>query len=345
MEKIKDREKEITFERVTVLSSRSTERIKNTALYNKIEEFVNKYYPEREFPNGEKHWVFYFPCKDESEGKEYLIPFYINRTIHGDFWVAIRAGGEFLIEKGDGEKNEKVEVLSLLISKAAEIQSSLSKKEIENKVVYRYGKIQRKHLCKPELTKEEGEKILKDYKRNQKTKRIDMNLDVYLNVAAIVIRGVVNDPQLENLKPKEIYNKFADFRRVYPFNKLDQIKDLREISGEQLIRSVEEDRKSGCHTFEILPGVELLPSEREFFVGLNDLGAYMEYLKTIKILIENKIPFSTNKQLLKDVINFATGEAIVEVMDVDIPQENYSKVIEWEELPVPKPKSKLEVRE
>jgi len=162
MEKIKNEEKEITFEKLEILSSRGTERIKNTALYNKIEEFVNKYYPEREFPNGEKHWVFYFPCKDESEGKEYLIPFYINRTIHGDFWVKIRTGETFLIEREGDEKNKKEELLSLLISKAMEIQGSLTKEEIESKVLYRYAWIKIKKQIRQVLDVDiPEEKLLK----------------------------------------------------------------------------------------------------------------------------------------------------------------------------------------
>jgi len=341
-----EREKErITFEKLTNLFTLGTMHIKNEALYNKIEKFVNAYHPEREFPKGEKSWVFYFPCEDEEEGKEYLIPFFINKIRNGNFWVKIRDGGEFLIEKDGKEENKKEELLFSLINRAMEIQNSLTKKEIESKIVYRYGRIQRKYLCEPELTKEEGKKVLKDYERNRKTKRININLDIYLNVAAMVIRGIVNDPELESLKPKEVYDRSVDFRRVYPFNRLNEIKNLKEISGEQLLKSVKEDRKTACHTFEITSGVVLFPSKREFFVGLRDPGAYMEYLKAIEILIKNKIPFSTDKKLLKDMINFATGEAIVEVMDIEIPKENYSKVIEWEELPVPKPKSKLEIRE
>jgi hypothetical protein len=161
---------------------------------------------------------------------------------------------------------------------------------------------------------------------------------------------------LEDLKPEEVYKRCADFRRVFPFDRLEGV-NPKKISNRQLLRSIDEDRKRGTHTFELeMYGIELLPSNKEFFIfPLNVEGLYMEYLDAIRVLIEKKIPFSTDETLLKEAIAIATGEKVVWVHDFEIPESKLSKVIEWEELPAPReifsllidkktPKLKLEIR-
>jgi len=347
MEKI--RKKEITFEKLTEIYSPIPTEIKSEDLYKAIERFVEKYecYPMKDT------WTFYFPCEEN------LILFSVFKLPNGDFSLEIREGGIFLIKKGEEEENEekedkltqkeieeeneKKQFLLSLIESAEKIQDKLTRKEIEEKIVYRYAWIKRRYIHKPELTREEGRKLLEDYKKSQKNKqKEDINLEKYLEVAAMLIKEITKDPRFEGLEPKEVYQKSADFRRVPPFNQLDKIKNPKEISNQQLLEAREKDREEGCHSFEILADtIELVPSDGEFFVlPIKIEGFYIKYLKAIQILIENKIPFSTSEEYLKYAINLATGDQIVKMVDVDIPKEKYSKVEKWEKLPLPKPKMK-----
>jgi hypothetical protein len=157
MEKVK--KDEITFEKLVSIASPGTVEINNETLYNKIDLLVNKYYPVvREFkykdlpkPIRTIYWQFYFPCKDEEEGREYLIPFLISKTRNGDFFVELRPANETFIITKEGphaEKDKREELLSLIIDKAIEIQDTLTKEEIESKVVYRYAWIKIKKRTK-----------------------------------------------------------------------------------------------------------------------------------------------------------------------------------------------------
>jgi hypothetical protein len=329
----KAREKGITFEKLAEIYSPIPTEIKSEDLYKAIERFVEKYecYPMKDT------WTFYFPCEEN------LILFSVFKHPNGDFSLEIREGGIFLIKKGEEEKNEKKQLLLSLIESAEKIQDKLTRKEIEEKIVYRYAWIKRRYIRKPELTREEGRKLLEDYKKSQENKqKEDINLERYLDVAAMLIKEITKDPRYEGLEPKEVYQESADFRRVPPFNQLDKIKNPSKVSNQQLLEAKKEDRKRGCHTFEILADtIELLPSDGEFFVLPIKIEVfYIEYLKAIQILIENKIPFSTSEEDLKYAINLATGDQIVKMVDVDIPKEKYSKVEKWEKLPLPKPKMK-----
>jgi hypothetical protein len=173
MEKVK--RNEITFEKLTSLASPSTVEIKNEALYNKINWLVNNYYPvvkefkSRDLPEPIKtiYWQFYFPCKDEEEGKEYLVPFLINKTRNGALFVGIRGDGVILIRKEgpQTEEDKREELLSLIIDRAIEIQDTLTKEEIESRVVYRCAwiKIKRRiqRVLDVDIPKEKLSKVIK----------------------------------------------------------------------------------------------------------------------------------------------------------------------------------------
>jgi len=318
---------EITFEKLANFPYSGLLRINSISLHKKIEELANTYYPIQQ-----NIWIFYFQCEEN------LVPFFITKLQDGNFFIRIRNSGNILISKEKEEKNENMQFLFSLLESTEKIQSKLTQKDIEEKVIFRYGKVKKKYIQQPELTIEKGEEILSEYEK-RKHQPIEITLKKYLDVAALLIVNIKKDEEFEKLNPTQIYTMNADFRRVAPFNRLDKISDLNSVSNKQLLRSVEEDRETGSHTFEILPGIELLPSTSEFYIIMVNEKAYLDYLKAIEILIKKEVSYSTDKNELEYAIKLATGEVIVEVMDIDIPNQIYPKV-KWEELPAPKPRLK-----
>ncbi|MGC9132555.1 MAG: hypothetical protein ACP5HJ_02855 [Candidatus Micrarchaeia archaeon] len=327
----KIRVEEINFEKlIDIERILDNKIIKDSKTCEKIEELVKDYKSYKR--NGKEYYPFYLPIEDK------LIPFFIFTQKNG-FFIDFFGVASFWVEKGEDKNEEAKNLLNSIIDKIKEKQPK-NKKEIEEKVVYWKGEIKRKYITRPEVSKKEAKEIMKKYKDFQKTEpKRDINLKDFLEVAANLIKKYYEDDEkiskeIQKLKPIEIYAKFADPRRVEPFNGLQNLneKEIEELSKDKKLmeKAKEEDLKEGCHTFEILPRIYLWPKKREFILNFEPYDK--EAIKLVMFLIEKKVPFKAPS--LKNALKFLSGEEIIDIFKEEVKKE-YQKYGKWEELPVP----------
>lgn len=291
----------------------------------------------------DKLWELYMPLKEGR--KNILVPFFIQKVKNvRAYFIFVDDFGSCEIRKGK-EKSEEIEILKRSLEDTLEFLPLLKRNpKLVEKVPYhlRKGKIKAKYVIGKVFSKKEAEKILLQYKENLKKELSSISLNYYLNVAAICYKAVFKEAG--QLSPEEMYRKWADGRDC------DMLKIKKKNSKRAFSYWLNHKASCGGHPFEILfswfhHGILLYPPgkyRKRFCLVLGNYGLREVYFKMVKALLENEIPFEAPE--LEDVILYLTGEKKVGVNTREIfksvivtdEDKELVKLVEWEELKVPK---------
>ena len=319
--------------------------IKNTQVYNLIRKLTSKAIPTYEDKFDKKWFYFYLPIK--RSGYLITIPFSVIEY-KKDFFVGLHHMNTLRIKKGK-EKIDKMyktifEETLRFIPLIKKTKNGILKKTIPYDI--RIGKIKGKYIMEKLMSKREKERTLLCYERylEKQLKIYKISLNEYLKATALCYQAVYKE-KTKNLSPLKMYKRWADGRdggmlSIKNWNSKEEFMNWRK--GHKWI---------GSHPFEIVysghrHGIHLYPPcEEDYYLLRVTNYAYAEdFIKMIKVLIENKVPFQAKE--LKEVMEYLSGETYFVINDYDehmfyyIPSKKhkdlYFRHIEWNNIEVPK---------
>lgn len=321
-------------------------RIRNTALYDAVEQLIGQVEPEE---NKKYIWRgFFVPLR--RKGRRITIPFCIDDIRRG--YVIDSDGFEqFVVEKGDDRVD--LRYFDFLADSSQFLDLLREDLQLPYRTTpydIRTGRIQRKHVREVEMALDEKERILARYgaylHKGLQIERISLN--EYLETAAIGYRAAY-PAEVENMSAVEMYKRFADCR----WGGMLDIEDW--TSAEQFEMWNRSGRHAGSHPFEVKYsghnfGIHLRPPDMmmkgkaSYDLSLGEMTYVKEFLAMLDAFIDHQIPFEAFA--LEGVLNKLTGEDYLRVnlgLGVDgfcyFPcRKDYVKYfhkIEWDDLDLP----------
>lgn len=337
--KIKDTfSSKIKFEHLQKIAEKNSD-IESTAFYEMIEALTSQWKPSLK-DDYESKWIpFYLPV--EREGVLILTAVSIFLSYKKIYYVTFtdfsRYGGAS-VDKGIDKIPKDYRLIFEEISRFIPFIKDFKNKLIEELYPYywRSGRIRRKYICDTTtlISKEKGENLLAAYKKHLKKNLsiTEISLNDFLKTAAICyqaafakdIRSLLKQMKVTELSDELLYKRWADNRH----GEMLFIKDpdsKKEYMDWYLSR-----RWEGAHPFEIvysgnIHGISLYPpDEKEPFYRISIIDPFYndDFLKMIKALIENNIPFKTFS--LEGIVNYCRGESYIDVNTVSMRDETFS---------------------
>jgi len=333
----------LTFRQVEELLYSGNVLIESNKLFKKCADLASKAEPNLTYGENDKRWLyFYFPVRLDRElppAKDFaLIPFaliWLNDRNGERYYIAIKTHSTE-IRKG----SQNSEIHESILDGAKKILPELNEELLEEHVPYlfREGKVKRKYVEKPELSKKEAEEIIEAYKGRSRKAVYPISLKDYLKTAGYCLRAIF--PEKAQLSDRELYEQCSDFRRA-------GMLDLPENDPKAFTDWYNSDAWKGTHPFEILHsssnyGLELLPpieDRRRYVLSVGSELLYSDYIKAVRALIENGVSFEAPE--LRDVLAHLTGKAYLPVnKSYDSIKcdgtEPFAKHVKWEPLKLPK---------
>lgn len=311
-------------------------RMQDNRLYELVDKLTEKAFPTEESAY-EKRWNdFYIPFK--RRGYFILIPLTVI-LYEKTFFLCILHS---TIEVCKGREKDDNKFYLGLIKQTLKICQILRKNPgiVLKAIPYdvRTGRVLGKYVLEDLFSCDKKDEILalyRDYIENEK-KSYRISLNDYLDTAAISYRAAFGR-KTSGLSPDQMYRKWADGRDCGMLEIVN--KKSKKAFGHWL------DTKSRCggHPFEIVfswieHGIHLYPPspDRPYFsLRVTNYMYAILFLKMVKALIQNKIPFEANE--IEDVLNYLSGESYFTVNDYDKHYIFYSgdrkllRHIEWDE--------------
>lgn len=349
--------------------ARKDESINSKKLYKLIQEFTSEYEPvfHDEY---ESKWILFVPTKNDGKTISILITIFFN--YHKEYCITVDdlktsySQAIFITNEEDNPTSEELKHLFDEIESFMQTMKKYGESVIIQTYPYKWrtGRIKRKFITEPEklLPPEKGKEIVDAYNKHEKKmgELKEISVNDYLNTAFICYTKGFGDKVKERLSyfnrtedeitPELIHELWADQRH----GGMLFIEDLD--SKEAFMEWFQSRKWEGAHPFEIVysagvHGITLYPpKEKEPFyrMGVADMFYNNVYLKMVMGLIENKIPFKSHG--IEDNVAYATGDAYIKVnysslreetlqySDTEEQRKQYFQYIEWDKLPISKPK-------
>jgi len=339
--------------------------INSSQLFESTKRLSEMVYPSVTYGNNDIRWLNLYlpvipdmplePAKDVAlipfslvfqkliGGKRYIISLPLvlisQNSIDKNKHYILRKNVTITLRKGEERADE---IYKLMLEEAANLLNRMKNSDIklENYVPYlfRKGKVKSKYVVQPQISEDEARRILELYEKRNKGEIYPISLEDYLKVARICLRAMF--PEDAHLSDKEIYRKHADFRH----GGMLEIDPKDKKAFEEWYESREWE---GSHPFEIVAGystfgISLYPPTEEnkrFIISVGSVAYYLLYLKAVRALIEENIPFDAPQ--LEEVVNHLAGEVYIPVneeggINCCVGNEKFLKYVEWKELKLPK---------
>ncbi len=349
--------------------ARKEETIKSKKFYALLHNCMAKYEPVFH-DKYESKWMVFVPAKKDGDIISILITIYLNYEKEYHITVTdLKSSFSHAIFITNEEENPVPDELKKLVDEISNFMDTI-KKYGEDLIIqtfpykWRSGQIQRKYIAadKKLISPEEGEKIVDAYNKHEKEmgELKEISVNDYLNTAFICYTKGFGDEIKERLS---YFNRTEDeitpelLHQVWADNRHGGMLFIKDHNSKEAFMEWLRSRKwEGAHPFEIvysasIHGITLYPpNDKESFyrLGITDMYYNNVYLNMIMGLIENKIPFKAYG--VEKNVKYATGEAYVQVNyssmreetlqynDTEEEREKYFQHIEWDALPISKPK-------
>ena len=326
-------------------------KIESSELFNLARELAQKAEPNLCFGENDRRWIFFYLPVSISRymppaEKFALIPFALiwqKHSFHCEIYYLVFPYPLSSIEVVKGNRRVSKmyrRILEDTIDFLPNIKANPQLIEKHVPYIFRRGRIKRKYVEEPELSREYAAKLLRLYESRNRSEIYPISLKDYLKTAGCCIRAVY--PEESSLSDYELYERHSDFRRA-------GILELDPENPEEFTRWYESRAWWGSHPFEIIAGVltigiVLFPPDKEtrryrLIVGEPFHAYALAYVKCVEALIESNIPFDALQ--LEKVLDYLTGEAYLPVNEDPWSvkcdgSEEYAKYVEWETLKIPK---------
>ena len=288
--------------------------IEKTDAYEKLQKLEALLLPTEERKDRKIYEHLFFPFIDEDNSIK-LAPFtLVNLPKLEEYGVVSPTIINLIVKRGNDDVDNKLLNLINLLYETAKIRSKSDVKINDSDISphFRVGKVKLKYVSKfnPVITREEVERVLKEYKLNR-SRRLpsdEISLREYLNVVGLIYDALglldISKASIDDIL--KVRKEVGDFRDC---GLLDLPLDDRYAFMEW-----KEENKCGSHPFEIVAGysykgILLYPPIKGRFVvysGYIDERMY----KIVCRLLEKKIPFTAD---IKRILDTSSGEIYVNV--------------------------------
>ncbi len=323
--------------------------LRSNLIMQKVDALTSTAYPKLN-PFKDKIWHdFYLPLQREREA--IAVPVGIVKGTNC-FIVSLKNGKSLRIEGGEGDVRtayftffDELSRFVPLLQRDPSLPRKLVPYDIQTGTIP--GKYVLEKILSPEEKKELQTKYYFHLKKKLSVKTI--SLEEYLSTAAICYQAAFPE-KTSGLNNLEQYQRWADCRHGGMLN-LENFSDPEEFMSWR-----NSDAYAGSHPFEIVYspsgyGVHLIPpyswfdDKDYYFLSLGNLNLAPEYLKMVRALIDNEVPFRSNH--LKSTLDYLAGESSFLVnkgngersfnyFDTPEYQDKYFPHITWDALKIPR---------
>jgi len=288
--------------------------IENTDAYEKLQKLEALLSPTEERKDRKIYEHLFLPFIDKDNSVK-LAPFtLVNLPKLEEYGIVSPTIINLIVRRGNNDIDKKLLNLINLLYETAKIRSKSDVKINDSDISphFRVGKIKLKYVneFKPIITREEVERVLREYKfnRSRRLPSDEISLREYLNVVGLIYDALglldISKASIEDIL--KIRKEVGDFRDC-------GLLDL-PLDDRYAFMRWKEENKCGSHPFEIVAGysyngILLYPPIKGRFEVFSDYIDERMY-KIVSRLLEKKIPFTTD---IKKLLDTLTGEIYVNV--------------------------------
>ena len=304
-------------------------KLESDAFYTIIDDFVSNLEPSFKDKYETKWEYVYLPLKRKGKLICSHVSVFLSykKAYYLTFYGFDRGRGGISVNKGEREIPEGY---ALIIDEIKRLMPAVQtyKDELLDKIFpykWRGGQIKRLYTRNKSdlIPKEEGDKILADYKKMQEKNLTltEISLNNYMETAEICYRAAFADRIEEMLRRKEIPDdSIKILHQVWADNRHGGMLFVKDAdSKKEYMDWYFSNKWDGAHPFEIVysgsvHGIYLYPPDKKdlhYRVSVVDSDYNKDFLAMVVSLIENNIPFATYG--LEDIVDFCVGEAYIDV--------------------------------